>query len=174
MSSDMVRDGRRQRCLHCASIARWRSRTNGTSIFEFGCGRLTIRTSPSASWRRESQASLPYSPNAKRACLRCLAQGKSTRDIAKELDIGLTTVHTHLRRSREKLGLTSAEALIGFAAQILSTCPRRKHGMNLAAIAQAQRLERIKLACHWLCQWRSRPASGTGKASGTGGSMRPL
>jgi DNA-binding CsgD family transcriptional regulator len=51
------------------------------------------------------------------ACLKCLAQGKSTRDIAKELDIGLTTVHTHLRRSREKLGLTNAEALIGFAAR---------------------------------------------------------
>jgi DNA-binding CsgD family transcriptional regulator len=52
-----------------------------------------------------------------RSCLRCLAQGKSTREIAKELNIGLTTVHTHLRRSREKLGLTSAEALIGFAAR---------------------------------------------------------
>lgn len=52
-----------------------------------------------------------------RACLRCLAQGKTTRDVADELEIGLTTVHTHLRRSREKLGLTSAEALIGFAAR---------------------------------------------------------
>jgi DNA-binding CsgD family transcriptional regulator len=52
-----------------------------------------------------------------RACMRCLAQGMTTRDIADELDIGLTTVHTHLRRSREKLGLTSAEALIGFAAR---------------------------------------------------------
>jgi DNA-binding CsgD family transcriptional regulator len=52
-----------------------------------------------------------------RACLHCLAQGKPTRDIAEELDIGLTTVHTHLRRSREKLGLASAEALIGFAAR---------------------------------------------------------
>jgi DNA-binding CsgD family transcriptional regulator len=52
-----------------------------------------------------------------RACLRCLAQGKSTRDIADELDIGLTTVHTHLRRSREKLGLAGAEALIAFAAR---------------------------------------------------------
>jgi DNA-binding CsgD family transcriptional regulator len=52
-----------------------------------------------------------------RACLQCLAQGKTTRDIAEELDIGLTTVHTHLRRSREKLGLTSVEALIGFAAR---------------------------------------------------------
>ncbi len=52
-----------------------------------------------------------------KACLCCLAQGKSTREVAKELEIGLTTVHTHLRRSREKLGLTSAEALIGFAAR---------------------------------------------------------
>ena len=40
-----------------------------------------------------------------------------TRDIAKELDIGLTTVHTHLRRSRTKLGLPTAEALIAFAAR---------------------------------------------------------
>jgi len=39
------------------------------------------------------------------------------RDIAKELDIGLTTVHTHLRRSRTKLGLPSVEALIAFAAR---------------------------------------------------------
>jgi DNA-binding CsgD family transcriptional regulator len=52
-----------------------------------------------------------------RDCLRGLAKGKSTRDIAKELKIGLTTVHTHLRRSREKLGLTSVEALISFAAR---------------------------------------------------------
>jgi DNA-binding CsgD family transcriptional regulator len=52
-----------------------------------------------------------------RDCLRCLAQGKSTRDVSKELGIGLTTVHTHLRRSREKLGLATAEALIGFAAR---------------------------------------------------------
>jgi DNA-binding CsgD family transcriptional regulator len=52
-----------------------------------------------------------------RACLQCLAQGKTTRDIADELEIGLTTVHTHLRRSREKLGLTSAEALVGIAAR---------------------------------------------------------
>lgn len=54
-----------------------------------------------------------------KACLGCLAQGMSTREIAKELDIGLTTVHTHLRRSRTKLGLTTAEALIGFAARYL-------------------------------------------------------
>jgi DNA-binding CsgD family transcriptional regulator len=52
-----------------------------------------------------------------KACLVCLSQGKTTRAIAKELEIGLTTVHTHLRRSREKLGLDSGEALIGFAAR---------------------------------------------------------
>jgi DNA-binding CsgD family transcriptional regulator len=55
--------------------------------------------------------------NREAACLRCLARGLSTRDVAKELGIGLTTVHTHLRRSREKLGLTTGEALVGFAAR---------------------------------------------------------
>jgi DNA-binding CsgD family transcriptional regulator len=58
-----------------------------------------------------------------RACLESLAQGHSTRDIAKELSIGLTTVHTHLRRSREKLGLASSEALIGFAARYFFVPP---------------------------------------------------
>jgi DNA-binding CsgD family transcriptional regulator len=56
-------------------------------------------------------------------CLRCLARGMSTRDISKELNIGLTTVHTHLRRSREKLGLASGEALIGFAARYFFVPP---------------------------------------------------
>jgi DNA-binding CsgD family transcriptional regulator len=55
--------------------------------------------------------------NRERECLCCLAQGMSTRDMAGELKIGLTTVHTHLRRSREKLGVGSAEALIGIAAR---------------------------------------------------------
>jgi DNA-binding CsgD family transcriptional regulator len=57
------------------------------------------------------------------ACLRRLARGMSTRDISKELEIGLTTVHTHLRRSREKLGLPSGDALIGFAARYFFVPP---------------------------------------------------
>ena len=57
------------------------------------------------------------------ACLRRLARGMSTRDICKELEIGMTTVHTHLRRSREKLGLTSGDALIGFAARYFFAPP---------------------------------------------------
>jgi DNA-binding CsgD family transcriptional regulator len=58
-----------------------------------------------------------------RACLECLAQGMSTRNIAERLCIGLTTVHTHLRHSREKLGLESVEALIGFAARYFFASP---------------------------------------------------
>lgn len=58
-----------------------------------------------------------------KTCLRGLAQGHTTRDIARELKIGLTTVHTHLRRSREKLGLTSVEALISFAARYFFVPP---------------------------------------------------
>ena len=68
-----------------------------------------------------------------RACLRCLAQGMSTRAIAEELSIGLTTVHTHLRRTREKLGSISAEALIGFAAQYFFVSPPRSTGESAAS-----------------------------------------
>jgi DNA-binding CsgD family transcriptional regulator len=60
-----------------------------------------------------------------RACMKCLSQGKSTRDIADELEIGLTTVHTHLRRAREKLRAPSAEALIGLAARYFFASPPR-------------------------------------------------
>lgn len=50
-------------------------------------------------------------------CLELLARGTETRDIAKQLDVSLSTVHTHLKRSREKLGLPNVEALISFAAR---------------------------------------------------------
>jgi hypothetical protein len=49
--------------------------------------------------------------------LQWLSGGYSTREIAEELDIGLTTLHTHMRRCREKLGLPSSDALISFAAR---------------------------------------------------------
>jgi len=68
-----------------------------------------------------------------RACLRCLAQGMTTRNIADELDIGLTTVHTHLRRTREKLGAASAEALIGLAARYFFVSPERGASESTAA-----------------------------------------
>jgi DNA-binding CsgD family transcriptional regulator len=69
------------------------------------------------------------------ACLRCLARGMPTRDICKELGIGLTTVHTHLRRSREKLGLTTGEALIGLAARYFFVGPPGG-GADAAAIGR--------------------------------------
>ena len=48
-------------------------------------------------------------------CLNLLAQGFSTKLIASELDIGLSTVHTHLKHMRKKLELPRVEALISFA-----------------------------------------------------------
>jgi DNA-binding CsgD family transcriptional regulator len=50
-------------------------------------------------------------------CLGLLAQGMSTKLIASELDIGLSTVHTHLKHMRKKLDLPRFEALISFAAR---------------------------------------------------------
>jgi DNA-binding CsgD family transcriptional regulator len=52
-----------------------------------------------------------------RECLELLAQGIETRLIAGRLDVSISTVQTHLKRSREKLGLTSSEALASFAAR---------------------------------------------------------
>jgi DNA-binding CsgD family transcriptional regulator len=52
-----------------------------------------------------------------RECLELLAHGTETREIARQLDISLSTTHTHLKRSREKLGLPNVEALISFAAR---------------------------------------------------------
>jgi DNA-binding CsgD family transcriptional regulator len=50
-------------------------------------------------------------------CLKLLAVGIGTRDMARELDVSLSTVHSHLKRAREKLGLASVESLISFAAR---------------------------------------------------------
>jgi DNA-binding CsgD family transcriptional regulator len=52
-----------------------------------------------------------------RECLELLAQGIETRAIAERLNISISTVHTHMKRAREKLGLPSIEALISFAAR---------------------------------------------------------
>jgi DNA-binding CsgD family transcriptional regulator len=52
-------------------------------------------------------------------CLELVAQGIETQQIARRLDVSLSTVHTHMRRAREKLDLPSLEALISFAARYL-------------------------------------------------------
>ena len=52
-----------------------------------------------------------------RACLELLSEGTETKSIAQQLDISLSTVHTHLKRAREKLRLPNAETLISFAAR---------------------------------------------------------
>jgi len=50
-------------------------------------------------------------------CLGLLAQGMSPKLMAAKLDIGLSTVHTHLKRMRTKLNIPRVEALISFAAK---------------------------------------------------------
>jgi DNA-binding CsgD family transcriptional regulator len=50
-------------------------------------------------------------------CLELLAQGTETREIARQLQVSLSTVHTHMKRAREKLGIPNVESLISFAAR---------------------------------------------------------
>jgi DNA-binding CsgD family transcriptional regulator len=52
-----------------------------------------------------------------RQALDLIAQGQTAKQVADILDISLSSVHTHLRRAREKLSLESTDALIGFAAR---------------------------------------------------------
>jgi DNA-binding CsgD family transcriptional regulator len=52
-----------------------------------------------------------------RECLELLAQGISTQQIARQLDVSLSTVHTHMKHVRTKLSLPNIEALISFAAR---------------------------------------------------------
>ena len=54
-----------------------------------------------------------------RECLELVAQGIETQEIARQLDVSLSTVHTHMRNAREKLDLPSHESLISFAARYL-------------------------------------------------------
>jgi DNA-binding CsgD family transcriptional regulator len=50
-------------------------------------------------------------------CLELLAQGIQTADIAERLEVSLSTIHTYMKRAREKLGLRNVESLISFAAR---------------------------------------------------------
>ena len=52
-----------------------------------------------------------------RDCLELLAEGIETREIARRLDVSVSTIHTHLQRTRTKLSLPSMDALISFAAR---------------------------------------------------------
>ena len=52
-----------------------------------------------------------------REILSLLGEGRSTRGIAAALELSKSTVHTHLRRAREKLSLPSVESLASFAAR---------------------------------------------------------
>lgn len=66
---------------------------------------------------REVPAALSELSDRELECLEMLAQGIETREVAERLDVSLSTVHTHMKRAREKLGLDGVEALISFAAR---------------------------------------------------------
>jgi DNA-binding CsgD family transcriptional regulator len=66
---------------------------------------------------REVPSTLRELSDRELECLEMLAQGIETREVAERLDVSLSTVHTHMKRAREKLGLDGVEALISFAAR---------------------------------------------------------
>jgi DNA-binding CsgD family transcriptional regulator len=58
-----------------------------------------------------------------RDCLEMLAEGSSTAEIARQYDVSVSTVHTYMKRAREKLQLSSMEQLIAFASRYLPPKP---------------------------------------------------
>jgi len=59
-----------------------------------------------------------------RETLNLLAKGYATKEIAAKLDVSLSTVQTHLKRSREKTGSRNQESLAAFAARYCLTPER--------------------------------------------------
>jgi len=62
-----------------------------------------------------------------RECLEMLAQGHATSEIASAYDVSVSTVHTYMKRAREKLQLSSMEQLIAFASRYLPSKPHDSH-----------------------------------------------
>ncbi len=62
---------------------------------------------------------------SERRCLELLAEGIETRQIASKLEVSLSTVHSHLKHAREKLGLRNFEALVSFSARYFFPLNRR-------------------------------------------------
>ena len=71
--------------------------------------------------------SLELLTQRERSCLELLGQGIETRQVAKELDVSISTIHTHMKRARQKLGLANVEALISFAARYCYPTNRPLH-----------------------------------------------
>lgn len=66
---------------------------------------------------REVPAKLSELTERESECLAMLALGTDTNEIARKLDVSVSTIHTHLKNAREKLEIPSIEALISFAAR---------------------------------------------------------
>jgi DNA-binding CsgD family transcriptional regulator len=50
-------------------------------------------------------------------CLKLLSRGRTVGELALEMDVSTSTVHTLLRRARIKLKLKSSEEVVSFAAR---------------------------------------------------------
>ena len=65
----------------------------------------------------EQNGRRPLFTPRQRDVLRALANGRSTKQIAADLDISVKTVETHRARIMQSLGIKSANALVRFAVR---------------------------------------------------------
>ena len=72
-------------------------------------------TSLATQVRRHAQTHGPLLSERERQTLRMIADGKTVRDMAKELFLAETTIKTHIRRLYEKLGVSDRGAAVAYA-----------------------------------------------------------
>ena len=72
-------------------------------------------TSLATQVHRHAQTHGPLLSERERQTLRMIADGKTVRDMAKELFLAETTIKTHIRRLYEKLGVSDRGAAVAYA-----------------------------------------------------------
>lgn len=72
-------------------------------------------TSLATEVHRNAHSNGPLLSERERQILRMIADGKSVRDMAKELFLAETTIKTHIRRLYEKLGVSDRGAAVAYA-----------------------------------------------------------
>ena len=72
-------------------------------------------TSLATQVHRQAQTHGPLLSERERQTLRMIADGKTVRDMAKELFLAETTIKTHIRRLYEKLGVSDRGAAVAYA-----------------------------------------------------------
>jgi len=94
-----------------------RAASNGKAFFSPEISRILVEDYVREMGRRGAEDSYQLLTPREREILQLLAEGKSNKDIATQLNLSLYTVETHRRNLQEKLNLHSLAELILYAVR---------------------------------------------------------